>query len=104
MDGQIIVTPEVLLAKSEEVTTEINAMDLCIQELGNLIRKTETFWIGEAGDLHRSLFNKQKNDIDIIFRRLREHPKDLITMANVYSEAEIEAKAQAEQLAGDVIS
>lgn len=100
----ITVRPEVLIAKAQEVSKDIELMNEYITELGNLISRTDHFWIGEAGDLHRNLYQKQKSEIDIIFRRLREHPRDMTEIANNYLGIELNVTESAQELAGNVIS
>lgn len=98
------VTPQQLKSKAEQVTKEIGEMSRAFEELTRTVSKTSHYWIGEAGDTHRDLYEKKKDDIDEMLRRFREHPTDLLTMAGVYEQTEIKVTEISMQLPEDVIS
>lgn len=97
------VTPDILKNKSDEVTNKVNQMKRHFEELQSGIDKTEGYWIGEAGDKHRQLYNGLKNDIEEILNRLYEHPKDLLAIAQNYMDVELSIEEDVETLPGDVI-
>lgn len=101
--AHIKVTPEVLSDKSGQVLKCVNNMANTFQQLETVVNRTSYYWIGEAGDLHRKLYNQQKSTIDEMMQRLREHPRDLITIAQIYSNVEKEVESIAIELPGDVI-
>ena len=100
---RIKVDTNALKAKADTVTTEISAMEQRFDQLEAIIKKTASYWIGEAGDEHRRLYEEQKDEIDKIMRRLKEHPIDLKTMAGVYEKVETEAVTIGQSLNGNVI-
>ena len=51
----------------------------------------------------RAEFESQREDIDTILKRFKEHPIDLMKMAGVYDEAEQAALAQNQTLETDII-
>lgn len=67
-----------------------------------IVKNTNRYWIGEAGEEHRNAFLEQQDDIDQILARLSEHPDDLMKIANIYVKVEDAtdeiAKAPATQL------
>ena len=97
------VTPEVLVSKSEEVTKRINQMSLHFDQLFQLIEKTKGYWVGEAGDKHRTLYKDMTDDIDEMLSRLKEHPVDLVTIAQQYSDVELKIEQEIASLPGDII-
>lgn len=99
----IKVTPSALREKSAAVTTNINAMQTCFDELEQIINRTSYYWIGEAGDMHRNMYKEQKDSIIEMMKRLSEHPRDLVTIAYQYETTEQEVTAIGESLSGDVI-
>lgn len=103
--GEVVlkVTPEQLKEKSVTVEAQIKVVQNSFEELKRRINATSSYWIGEAGDLHRKLYNDEEDTINEMMRRLKEHPRDLITIADTYIGAENEAKSIADQLTGDVI-
>ncbi len=102
-DVFIRVKPETLVEKSQEVSESIRKMAACFDELERIINRTSYYWIGEAGDMHRRLYQEQKDNVDEIMRRLKEHPADLLTIAQNYMHTEQAVEEVANQLDGDVI-
>lgn len=100
---QIKVSTEVLKAKADEVSAKISNMKNYFEEVEGLISGTNGYWIGEAGDLHRKLYNDQKEKIEEIFKRLEEHPKDLLTIALNYEDVEARVEEISTALPGDII-
>lgn len=102
-NATIKVSTDVLVTKAQEVTQRINSMSNCFDDLETVIGRTSYYWIGEAGDMHRKLYQEQKEDVAEMMKRLKEHPKDLIAIAQNYSEAEKSVTEVANILSGDVI-
>lgn len=82
------VQPEVLDAKAQEVTKEINQMEVLLQNIQKTVSATKHYWIGEAGNIHRAAFQSQKDDIEEMLKRLKEHPEDLRKIAGTYRATE----------------
>ena len=102
-DVVIKVGPEVLVEKSQEVSASIRKMASCFEDLERIINRTNYYWIGEAGDMHRSLYQEQKENVDEMIRRLKEHPQDLLTIAQNYVQTEQAVEAVANRLSGNAI-
>lgn len=99
----LVVTPEVMRAKAVSTHGKIQGMKNSFENLETMVNRTGNYWIGEAGDTHREYFLSKKTDIDLIFRRLSEHARELEQMALVYENAEKEAAQISEDLPADVI-
>lgn len=97
------VDPEIMKAKAEAVQVRITEMKVSFDEIENTLRKTQSYWIGEAGDAHRELFSKTGEEREEIFKRLAEDVNDLYTMAAQYTATENEIKQLTEELPSDVI-
>lgn len=104
MDGQIVVKTEVLVNQADEVARLINDTNNSFKELKRLVNGTNSYWVGEAGNVHREKYVKKEPDIDVAIRRLWEHVTDLKTMAGVYDTAERAAQSEAQNLISEVIS
>ena len=102
-DVVIKVGPEVLVEESQEVAASIRKMASCFEDLERIINRTNYYWIGEAGDMHRSLYQEQKENVDEMIRRLKEHPQDLLTIAQNYVQTEQAVEAVANRLSGNAI-
>lgn len=100
---QVKVTPEVLRDKAQMVTNSITAMERCFDELAGIISRTSYYWIGEAGDQHRKIYNDQKESIAEMMKRLKEHPADLLTISQNYSITENAVQEEANRLPEDAI-
>jgi uncharacterized protein YukE len=103
-DARIKVDTSTLINKAEETDRSISKMEECLEWLETIIKRTSYYWIGEAGDKHREIYYNNKDEIGVIVARLREHPKDLLEMAQVYTTAENEVQQASLKLPGDVIS
>ncbi len=100
---ELRVEPIVLKNKALEVDRLADEMDRRFRQMESYINSTRNMWIGEAGDLHRKLYEQKKDKINEMLRRLKEHPKDLMIMAGVYDDAEKGNTEDASLLRGDVI-
>ena len=103
-DVQIRVNSAVLNSKAQSVSTSIKNMENCFEQLETIINRTSYYWIGEAGDLHRKIYKNQKPQVEEMMKRLKEHPTDLMTIAQTYDTAEAAVQSIAAELPGDIIS
>ena len=103
-DVHIKVNSAVLNSKAQTVSNSIRNMANCFEQLETIVNRTSYYWIGEAGDIHRKIYKDQKPQIDEIMKRLKEHPVDLVTIAQTYDSAESAVQSMAAELPGDIIS
>lgn len=101
---QIKVNPAVLSDKAQTVSRQIKNMENCFEQLDMIVNRTACYWMGEAGDRHRMLYKEQRPQIEEMMRRLKEHPADLLAIAQNYETAESAVQSMAAELPGDVIS
>lgn len=102
-DVSFRVTPDILTNQASEVTNLIREVQTQFDAINTLVSKTKSYWIGEAGDAHRNMYDTQKERVEEMIRRLDEHPRDLVTMAQKYSETELQIKNLISELPSDVI-
>lgn len=95
--------PELMGQKAVVVQAKINQMRNAFNSLEYAVDRTKMYWHGEAGDVYRTTFRGEKENIDIMLRRLSEHVTDLQNMAAIYAGAEKEAEDLASDLPSDVI-
>lgn len=103
-DVHIKVNSAVLNSKAQSVSKSIKNMENCFEQLETIINRTSYYWIGEAGDLHRNIYKNQKPQIEEMIKRLKEHPIDLMSIAQTYDAAEAAVQSMAVELPGDIIS
>jgi WXG100 family type VII secretion target len=97
------VTPEVLHTKAEVVNTKVSSMTKEFGKMNTLIARSNSYWVGKAGEVHRKTYQEKQPDIEEIFKRLSEHVTELHQMATVYMNAEKTIKEVAEALPNDII-
>ena len=102
--GEVKVTPEVLCGQADEVENLVKEIRLEFDYIKSFMDKTKVYWIGYGGNNNRAYYDAQKKELEIIFKRLMEHPKDLRTMAGIYNKTEKEIVSNAKSLPIEVIS
>ncbi|MDE6916700.1 MAG: WXG100 family type VII secretion target [Lachnospiraceae bacterium] len=98
------VTPEQLQTKAQVTTDNIAQLKTVFENIGSIVARTQNYWIGEAGDLHRRLYTDEREQIEELFARLSEHPADLEQIAQTYLNVEKVVENISLELPGDVIS
>lgn len=101
---QIKVNSAVLNSKAQTVSREIRNMANCFDELDTIVNRTGYYWLGEAGDRQRIMYREQRPRIEEMMKRLKEHPADLLAIAQNYEGAESSIQSIAAELPSDVIS
>lgn len=99
----IRVSPDALVTQADEVSRLARNMKERFDAIGDLIDKTAGYWIGEAGDLHRSMYNEQRDNITLMLGRLSEHPENLVAIARNYESGESRNVQAASVLPSDVL-
>ena len=100
----IRVEPERLKTQADEVSRRIIQMKRLFGELERVIGNTRSYWIGEAGNRHRQAYTERKDELETMFTRLEEHPRDLLQISGNYTQAENEIESMVSALETDVIS
>ena len=100
---EIKVTPDVLEKKAQEVTTAINKMERCFDQVQNLVARTRYYWVGQAGEIHRELVTQKKEDMEQIIKRLKDHPDNLRKIAGTYRVTESEQTEQSMAMSSNLI-
>jgi len=109
---EIKVQPDVLNAKASDVSTSISQMEqlfdtVQMEQLFDTVQttvaRTKYYWIGEAGELHRKMFEEQKDDVETLLKRLKEHPVDLQKIAKTYIDTEQRQTEASSQMSSNLI-
>ncbi len=100
---QLKVTPEVLKAKAQEITTQINKIQADWNKVSTLVENSKSYWEGEASEVHRKLKKEMDDDVVRIIKRLKEHPDDLLKMADIYLDVDRKVTQVISSLPDDVI-
>lgn len=97
------VSVEILNKEAEAISQQINKIESNWNSLVRCIENSKSYWEGEAGNLHRKMISNEKEDVENVIKKLKEHPSDLYEMAGVYAETETKAQELANALPVDVI-
>lgn len=100
---RVKVSTEVLRDKAQNVTANIRKMESCFRELEGIISRTGYYWIGDAAEQHRKIYNNQRESVEQMIKRLKEHPGDLLAISQNYDLAEKQAAEAGSRLPGNVI-
>lgn len=103
MEGQIIVSTNELKAQANTVRTRLSKMRQSFEDLKSLMSRTQAYWIGEAGDVHRRMYTDKLDKIEEVLNRYTEQVRDLEVMAGVYEEAEAQALSEADALPASML-
>ena len=88
MEGYLKVTPEKLIASSEEFGASASEMNNLTNEMLELVQNLKGFWQGEASLAYGTRFGALQTDMEKLYRMVMEHSSDLSEMARGYAEAE----------------
>lgn len=97
------VKPEVLKTKATSITSSIQEIEKELTEIGRVVLATKSYWQGDASTQHQNYYKAIKEDVPTVLKRLKEHPKDLLTMADLYDAAEEANQQLANTLPGNII-
>lgn len=98
------VKPEVLKKKADSISKSIQTIEKELNAIGTVILGTEKYWEGDASRQHQKYYRTIKEDIPTVVSRLKEHPKDLLKMADIYEEAENENQQLSGKLPANILA
>ena len=102
-EGTISVKPEELVVKASELQRKVSSIREKFSTMTSLVEKTESYWLGEAGSFYREMYEDAIKEQESVLKRLEEHPKDLLEIAQRYSDKELHLEQLANELPGDVL-
>lgn len=102
-DYTLKVTPEILQTKAAELNALIENNKRLFEAIEQKMNASFNYWQGEAADAYRNRYKNKKSDIEIMFRRLKEHVTDLNSIAATYTKVENINVQMAESLPQDVL-
>ena len=99
----IQVTPEILVETSGNVEKYAEKIRSTYAGMQDKVRQTESYWVGDAGNLQRTLFARQNSDMEEIVRRFVQQAEKLQKIAQTYSGARASVNEVVLDLPSDVI-
>lgn len=103
MTGNLLVTPEKLIASAGEFSTMASNVKSLTDNMMSTINALNSTWAGEAHTAYASKFTSLEDDMNKIFRMITEHSNDLQEMAQNYITAESTNVDSGSSLPADVI-
>lgn len=102
--GTLRVTPEKLQATASSFEGTGGTVQNLTQQMTSIVTSLSgQVWSGEAATAYVNKFNGLQDDMDRIYKMIKEHSDDLIEMAQQYSSAESANADLANSLSSDVI-
>ncbi|MBO5523334.1 MAG: WXG100 family type VII secretion target [Roseburia sp.] len=97
------VKPEELKKKADSISASIQTVEKELNAIGTVILGTKKYWEGDASSQHQKYYQTIKEDIPTVVKRLKEHPKDLLDMADIYEETESANQQLSNKLPGNIL-
>lgn len=97
------VNPDSLKAKAQEIEGQINRMESYWRQMSQLIQNSKGYWVGDASESHQKYKREVEEDVQKVIKRMREHPEDLLKMADLYEKTESNVVGLTQTLPDDVI-
>ena len=82
------VKPQELKSKANSISSSISSVEKELNNIGNVILGKKKYWEGDASNQHQKYYSTIQEDIPNVLNRLKEHPKELLVMADIYDDAE----------------
>lgn len=96
--GFLKVSTTDMQAAAGKLNSYVQDMTESFQTMKQTMASTSHYWVGEAGEAHRAMYEEQVANTEDFIARCNEHIRDLYAMAGVYYEAEQTAQTKAEEL------
>ena len=102
--GTIVVKPEELVTKSAELRKEVVDLKNQFEIMNSLVEKTKNYWLGEAGNFHRDMYNQSVQEEPALIKSLEEYSDALNKIAANYEGNEKKLVEKAGALSGDILT
>ncbi len=97
------VDPKALTSTAQSIQQLTSALRRDFNVIQSRMAKTESYWIGTAGDRKRRELALQKANVDEILTRISKYPQDLFEISNTYAATETKIQNKAGALPSDFL-
>ena len=97
------ISTEHLAQASGDIAGKVSALKAAFEAMTEAVNHTDGYWLGEAGEAHRSAYRAMQPRQQEILNRLEEQSRDLAKIAGVWVQTEQEVKELNANLPDDVI-
>lgn len=102
-DFTLKVSLEKMQSQASKMQDQIKEIENSWKKLSGVVTKSKSYWKGDASDLHRKYLDECDEAMQEMLKRLKEHPKDLLTIMGVYNDVEDDIVQITQSLPDDVI-
>lgn len=102
-DLSFLAEPKALYSAAEQIRFKVQNIKNRFDEIEKIVKATDMYWVGEAGDKYRKRYVEYKPNLDEAFNRLNEYVSDLQQIAEKYIESDNSAREMSEILPSDII-
>lgn len=88
MTGNLRVTPEKMIAMSDQFRTSDSMVNTQTQNMMAIVTQLSTTWAGEAATEYYNKLKGLEADMQKLHKMIQEHTTDLQEMAKTFQEAE----------------
>ena len=81
----------------------INRFENNWNKMIQIIKKSKSYWIGEASDVHQEFGEDAAEEIVVILKKVRQNPKNLEKISGLFLKTENELVQLSNSLPDDVI-
>lgn len=89
LQGEIKVSTADLKAQAEKVRSNVRNMENAVNQISSIMKKSKSYWIGEAGETYRDCWTDNEQDIRDMLARLKMQPDSLEAIASNYEQGEL---------------
>ena len=97
------ISTERLAQASGDIGRKVNELKAAFEEMTDVVNRTNSYWLGEAGEAHRKAYQQMQPHQEEVLNRLKEQVSDLIQIAGIWETAEQEIGELNQSLPDDVI-
>lgn len=96
------VTEAELVRMAADISTQIAEIEKQFAQIENEISLSQSYWEGDASNVHKRKFEALKSDIAGTMQTLKAQPDKLIRMAGIYRSNEMQAIVASQSLRTDI--
>ncbi len=97
------VKPDLIRNKAKDVQQYVDKMRKDFNNLQTVLNSTHSYWKGQAGDLHRKLYNEKVEEVEKVLKLMESYPVDILKIFGLYVKNEERGKVVAKSLKSNII-
>jgi uncharacterized protein YukE len=98
----IKVNTDLMIRQSNQVREDVSKIDRNWKGIGDLIKRSKSYWEGEASDAHIKAYKEIEDDVNKVIKRLAENAVKLQKDAGIYESANAAIEGEIGNLKVDI--